>query len=282
MSDIIEQLTAAAPELPKKLAAAARYALDNPERIAFDSMRTVASSAGVASPTMLRLARSLGFDSYDEFRGEFQRAVSGPGFAGRADQLRLSFSGSDEQALIASIAEAASANIAQMLRDLDTEAVDEFTTAIRSAPRTFVLGVGSMHWMAGLFETTGMVALQGLRCDHSGHATGVEMIASITERDVILAMAISPYARRTVEAARFARERGAKVFCITDRRSSPLVSLAHRSFIAPCDSPHYYPSFVSVVLTMEMLLAKAVAGAESTDGLRLFDEARRATGEFIE
>ncbi len=282
MSDIVERLTAAAPELPKKLAVAARYALDNPERIAFDSMRTVAGNAGVASPTMLRLARILGFERYEDFRIEFQRTVSGSGFAGRANQLRLSFSGGGEHALVGSIAAAASENMAQMLRDLDVDAVDEFAAAIRCAPRTFVLGSGSMHWMAGLFETTGMVALQGLRCNHSGHATGVEMIASITERDVLLAMAIAPYARRTVDAAKFAQGRGAKVFCITDRRSSPLVPLAQRTFIAPCDSPHYYPSFVSVVLTMEILLAKAVAAAESIDRLRLFDEARRATGEFIE
>jgi len=85
-----------------------------------------------------------------------------------------------------------------------------------------------------------------------------------------------------VEAARYAQVRGARVFCITDKRSSPLVPLAHRSFFAPCDSPHYYPSFVSVALVMEILLAKAVAGAESIDRLRIFDEARRGTGAFIE
>lgn len=67
-------------ELPTKLAKAARYALDNPNRIALDSMRTVSASCGVTSPTMLRLARKVGYENYEEFRADFQHQLLERGF----------------------------------------------------------------------------------------------------------------------------------------------------------------------------------------------------------
>ena len=54
--------------LPPKLKLAARHVLDSPKDIAIQSMRSVAADAKLQPAAMLRLARELGFDSYEAFR----------------------------------------------------------------------------------------------------------------------------------------------------------------------------------------------------------------------
>lgn len=281
MSNINHKLTDALPGLPKKLAKAARYALDNPDRIAFDSMRTVASACNVASPTMLRLARALDFESYDAFRTEFQQRFAGQGFGNRADALRNSAGSNTTDHLVASLALAATQSIAQTLAHLDVKAVEEFAKSVQGSKRTFILGSGSMHWMAALMESTGQMAIPGLRTDHSGSATMVETIASITEHDTALVMAFSPYARETVVAATYANKRKAKVFALTDKPSSPLVEHADHVFFAPTASPHYYPSVVSTVLMIEVLLSATVSTSNALERIRLTERIRNNSGAYL-
>ena len=281
MSKIDQQLTKALPNLPKKLGKAARYALDNPDRIAFDSMRTVATACDVASPTMLRLARALEYESYEAFRSEFQQRFVDQGFGNRADALRSGVGSDNEDYLSTTIAEAATHNIAQTLKLLDNAAVEVFATCVKNSKRTFILGSGSMHWMAALMESTGQMAIPGLRTDHSGSATMVETIASITEHDTALVMAFAPYARETVEAAAYANMRKAKVFALTDKPSSPLVEHAEHVFFAPTASPHYYPSVISTVLMIEILLSATVATSNALERIKLTENIRNKSGAYL-
>ncbi|WP_324754474.1 hypothetical protein [Roseovarius sp. Pro17] len=49
-----EQLKQALPDLQRKLALGARYALDKPTRIALGTLRANAQACGVSGPTLLR------------------------------------------------------------------------------------------------------------------------------------------------------------------------------------------------------------------------------------
>ncbi len=281
MSDINQLLTRALPNLPKKLGRAARYALDNPDRIAFDSMRTIATACGVASPTMLRLARAMGYESYEDFRSEFQRRFTTQGFGARADALRIASVIKGKSHISEKIAQAAGKNIARTMQNLDVSAVDDFAASVRQSDRTFILGSGSMHWMAALMESTGEMAIRGLRTDHSGSATLVETIASISESDTILVLAFAPYAKETVEAAAYAKSCKAKVFALTDRPSSPLVEHADHVFFAPTDSPHYYPSVIATVLMIEVLLSAAVAASHTLERIKQTEHVRNKSGAYL-
>ena len=84
---ILHKLRNTLPDLPKKLALAARYALDHPDQVALNSMRSIATEVGVTSTTMLRLARQLGYESYDDFRASFQSELVRGVFGTRADAL---------------------------------------------------------------------------------------------------------------------------------------------------------------------------------------------------
>jgi len=124
--------------------------------------------------------------------------------------------------------------------------------------------------MAALMESTGQMAIPGLRTDHSGSATMVETIASITEYDTALVM-----------AAAYANERKARVFALTDKPSSPLVEHADRVFFAPTASPHYYPSVVSTVLMIEVLLSATVSTSNALERIKLTERIRNNSGAYL-
>ena len=282
LPNISERLTKALPTLPKKLGMAGRYALDHPDRIALDSMRTVATACNITSPTMLRLARTLGYESYEDFRFEFQQSFVAQSFGARADALRSAASLGADSHLSERIAQSAGSNIARAMQSLDISAVEDFAQSVKKSRRTFILGTGpSMHWIAAMMASVGEIALPGLRTNHLGMATSIEAIASITHEDTVLVMSISPYAKNSVDAAAFAKTRNAKVYAITDKRSSPLVEHANCVFFAPTDSPHYYPSIVSTVLMIEILLSAAVAASDTVDRIRQVEQVQNKSGAYI-
>ena len=63
------------PGLSPRLQIAARYVLDRPDDVALLSMRSMATNATVHPSTMVRLAKSYGFDSYQDFRPPFQQRL---------------------------------------------------------------------------------------------------------------------------------------------------------------------------------------------------------------
>lgn len=279
---ILDQVRAALPTLPKKLAVAARYAIEHPDRIALESMRLSASRCGVAGPTMLRLARALDYETYESFRAEFQEALRAGGFGAKASALRGHFSAQEAGRLPSAFAEAAIENITETMRGLDPAAIDAFAEGVSAADRVFLLGANSMYWLAGLMETTGGMAIEGMRADHSRAASPLDHVASARKGDLAIALSLAPYARATIDAAAFAKSRGAQVFAITDGAASPLAPLADLTLAVATKSPHYYPSVVAPALVIEMLLAASVAKSRSLALIEEVDRARAASGAYLD
>lgn len=283
MDNILDRLASALPDLPTKMASAARFALDHPDRIALASMRSVATECGVASPTMLRLARLMNFESYEDFKAAFQEKVIAEGFGARAGALRNSETPDDQKSLVLRISEAASANVTRALAECDATELRLMAKTLLTAGTTYVIGAGSMQWMAALMQSTGRMALPGLRVPRSGDASVIETLGAIGSGDAVLALAISPYARSTLEAVKFARERHAKVMVITDKRSSALLEFADLRLLAVTKSPHYYPSVVALAAVIEALLATVVVegGDETLGRIAQVEDLRERSGAYI-
>ncbi len=283
MTEILDRLSAALPDLPSKLSLAARFALDHPERIALASMRGAASECGVTSPTMLRLARVMGFESYTGFKTAFQSALLRDGFGARAGALRDAGEAKGQASLVKAIAVAAATNIERSFRTMDQRALTEMADAIISAATTYVVAAGSLHWVAAMMQATGRMAVPGLRVPRSGEASVIETIGAIGPDDRLLALGIEPYARSTVEALRFVKERGANIMVITDRRSSPLLECADTWLLAQTQSPHYYPSIVAVIAVVEALLATIVARSDQAtlDRIKEIERLRERSGAYL-
>jgi DNA-binding MurR/RpiR family transcriptional regulator len=98
----------------------------------------------------------------------------------------------------------------------------------------------------------------------------------------VLVLTKSPYARRSIEAARIAKDAGARVIAITDGVHSPIIPLAGVSFIVSTDSPNFFPSHAATLVLFEALLGMVVRrrGKSAQARIAAVESVNRSHGEY--
>lgn len=291
MQKVLDALFQITPTLSPKLKNVARLILDKPNAVATTSMRALAKQAGVTPPTMIRLAKELGFENYEKFREVFQKSINDRNYENRNSWLQFEYRAcglqqSSESEGVASIvkdlAESAHTNIQDFYQTMDLEAVYRAADLIINAPTVYVVASGAAHWMAAYLQYVGNMAVPHLRVPRtSGHGL-VEGLIPVKEDDVILTMSYNPYAKQAIKASRFALSRGARMIYLTDSKAAPLASEADVLILQNTSSPQYYPSMVSVVSAIETLMAVVVArsGESAVQAISDYAEIRK-NDEFL-
>ncbi len=280
VGDIQMRLDAAYERLGPRLKVAARYVLDHPEDVALHSLRTLAGRAGVAPATLSRLARAVDCGDYEEFRRDYWSLLRGDGFSLRARLLRSAEEGAEP--LARAQARAVDENIEGFLAAEPQEALDQAAEILLSAHSVQVVGMLSSFSLAAFAHYVASMALPRWSLLRTQGGSLADSLYDLTPRDAVLAFGSEPYARATVLACRQARESGAKIVAVTDRRSGPLARAADVALVAGAESPSFFPSMAAQMTVLEGLLATLLkrAGDEAVAKLEAIEAARRAYGEF--
>jgi DNA-binding MurR/RpiR family transcriptional regulator len=261
---IVEAFDALSPQLQT----AARYMLDRPDDVALLSMREQARRAGVPPATMTRLAKRLGLEGYDEVRALYAGAVRDGtlGFAGKAGVQVEAQKLRGERALAADMALTMSRQIARLAETPTLDRLADAAGRLHQARRVYCLGLRSCHAIAWHFHY--MLSLLGdktVMLDDAG-GTGLDAIRDAGRSDVVLAASVEPYARATIEGARYAAEQGVPVVALTDSEVSPLAQIAVATIPAATDSPSFFHSMTPLLAVAE-ILAALVAGRSGQKAL---------------
>ena len=280
-----ERLTRLHPTLPPKLRRAATYLLENPGQIATESMRAVSASSGVALPNFARLAKALGFDTYNELRDVYRdRVQSGAigGYPERADRLQSSGKTSGDDAVWASFREAALSNVENVFSHVDTQRIAQIADNLLEKERIHIIGMqASYPFSAYLNYIGGMVASN---FDLLGRRGGViaDDLVDIGDRDAVVCVAIQPCARATVQVARMAYGRGIYVVGITDSLASPLAAFSSDTLLTSCSSPLFFESYVGTTAVIELLIGFVTlrSGHDTVVRIAEIESERHRFGEY--
>lgn len=259
MRKTLNKLTQLAPGLSPQLQRAAYAVLAQPNQVAVMSMRALAHQVGVAPPTMLRLARAVGFANYEAFREIFKRSVATPQYGERASWLREMGGSGGVKEVVSQTAEAANRNIKDLFDGSIADQIERVATTLMRARDVYIAAAGSPHGMAHSFQYVGRMAFPNLRLVPLAGASVHDGMIQVGPDDVVLAVSVNPYARPTVDAVQFARSRGASVAAITDDRASPLAVGADAVVYVGTETPHFFPSMIAVAAALEALLAAMVS-----------------------
>jgi DNA-binding MurR/RpiR family transcriptional regulator len=253
--------------LPPKLRQAARYAIDHPKDIALESMRAAAGHAGVQAGVMLRLARQLGFDTYEAFRQPYRDwlAEGGSSFAGRATALRKRPQHDADAGLVADILDAEVRNLGSSLGPAALPALKAAHGLLAGARRIYVIGLRSLYPAAYHFSYACGMFLDKVTLLSGVGGTLADELRRIGPDDALVAYSQAPYAQAAVTAVEFARERGAGVVAVTDSAVSPIAPGAKALLLVANDTPSLFPSVVPALSIAQTLAAMLVAhsGEES-------------------
>lgn len=258
--------------LSEKLQLAATYVAEHPIDIATRSLRAVAASSGVSPATFSRLARALGYDSYEDMREDGRAAVGRKmvPFSKRAQALRAEGTGQEGLTFLHRQAAACLANITLLDRGISNQRLEEAVAALHAA-RTVLL-VGSLG-SAGFVDYFGYLAQwfrHGWLVASPGGTTLAGALARMDHRDAIFVLSKAPYASRSIRVLRAARGKGITTVVITDSHASPALEFADHAFVVPTESPQFFSSYTATLVLIETLISLLLArsGPEAEEMIR--------------
>ncbi len=258
MERLAEELEAMSPQLRK----AAAFVLDHPGEVGLASVRELAAAADVKPNTLVRLARAVGYEGFEDFRAPFRAELRRGAFPDRAQWLQELAAGGKLDALYADIAASALANVEALFTGVAAAELKEIADRVVASRRTYVMGVGSNYALAHNFAY-----LVGMAVDHvvavpDEGRVPMDAMVRAGPGDVVVAMTFAPYRSEVVDATRAARDQGAAVVAITDTHGSPIAAGAAHVILAATDTPLFFPSTLAAAAALEALASFIVADAD--------------------
>ncbi len=283
-STILERLAGELSELTPEARKAATYVLENPRDVGVSTVREIATAANVKPNTVVRMARQIGFEGYEDFRAPFRDAIrrGEADFPDRARWLQDISKSGDLGGLYADMVRDVMSNIEETFAGISTDDLKSAADAIWKARRVFTLGVGVNNSVARNFTyiaSTGMTEFHAIPRPGS---TPVDDLAWADEKDVLIAITCKPYRSEVVEAVNIAREQGMTIVALSDSPASPIVRIADHGFVVSVDTPQFFPSSAGTIAVLETLLSFviAVASDEIPERVATFHKRRHQLGLY--
>ena len=271
MEDLVRKIQSMT--LTRTDAEIAEYILAHLSPIGFQASTTMAEEIGVSDTSVIRFIRKLGFKGYADFRSEMNARTARqidraqPDLTPGEKYLRtLEHLGSGS--LISDVSQYTLNNLQKSYAQLDQGTVEQIVDILLSSDRKYIAGFRGTarcaQYMASklLFLTPHVVPI--LHAD----ATAVENLLDITERDCLFLYSFPRYSEIVRPLMEIARESGAKVILMTDRRTSPLANKADVVVTAQVDGLGFTNSYVAPLSLSEVILLSVSGRRDVTDSKR--------------
>jgi len=252
---LFSELEGRLPDLPRKQAVLAQTLLEAPELVAFGSVRDLSAQLDVNTVTIIRFAKSLGFNGYQALQLAVRDA-----YLSRAGLRTVRAASDGEGANSARDTFAQHASNLDLARQHFFEAdLDGIAQALLDADRIFVCASGSAA-VPGL-TLVRLLRHIGLRGELVA-GSDVDRVISLHDmapRDVLVVIGLWLTFRDTHRALVLARRADVRTIAIVDSAASPLGKLADDTIFAPAQGSPLAFSVVAAVAVVEALIAH-VAG----------------------
>lgn len=270
--------------MPPKLAAAAKYIIDNPGDFALDPVRLTATKAGISANTLVRLAEHLGFDSFEALRTPFRTALVTGQEAGLGEDWLAQMQTSDapSAALQARAARNEINIVARSLRLMTPERTAAIVETLTSARRCYVTATRASYALAHYFHYVGRMALPDLDLVPRHMGSAMDDLIDLSAEDCLIAITFAPYSSGTIQALRMAAKRGAKVVLISDSEViAPGIHADHVLAVAS-NSLHAFGAYGGAMAVLECLLTHLITAGGDTARRRIeaYEDLRQDSGAY--
>ncbi|MCY4314009.1 MAG: MurR/RpiR family transcriptional regulator [Gammaproteobacteria bacterium] len=263
---VVKRLLEMIDDLPGKLQIAARYIIDHPHEVGINTMRNLASEAGIHPNCFVRLARELGFSGHEEMRERFRDFVrSGFGSSShRVKHLQKLEKQGGTSSIMAGIAESILNNHVQTIQSLDAQVLERAAEWMWNSDRVYVLGLGAGYPLAfNFWYVARMIREHFILIPRHGSLAMDDMLRA-GAGDLLFCMTFQPYRTDILEAMRFAKRQGARVIGLSDSSAAKIYREADLGLCAPTHTPQFFHSNAAVTGLLEMLCAMlAVKGGKT-------------------
>lgn len=285
-SEILERLAGELADLTPEARKAATYVLENPRDVGVSTVREIAEAANVKPNTVVRMARQVGFEGYEDFRAPFRESIrrGDADFPDRVRWLQDIRKSGDLGGVYADMVDGALRNIEDTFAGISAEQLKSAAEAIWASRTVYTLGVGVNNSNARNFTYLASTGMTQFHAIPRAGSTPIDDLAWADRQDVLIAITCKPYRSEVVEAVRIANDQGMTVVGISDSPASPIIRNADFGFVVASETPQFFPSSVSTIALLETLLSfvVAVASDEIVDRVEVFHKRRHSLGLYDE
>ena len=259
----------------------AKYLLDNPGEVPVRSMRKIAMDAQVRPITLIRLARLLGFDGWQDLREFFVG-----GFHDNATQLsnraRKMISGPGAGRLLSAMLEAQQKNL-MALSLQEEDSINKAAALINAAPNIHVAGFRSSYPIAFAFYYLYRLFRSSVHLIQGSAGTLELEMRPVEPGDAVLMVSYEPYSQEILRVAETAHNAGCRLIAITDSLVSPIALKADCSLLFSASSPSFFPSTAGALALVEILIAHLLAekGEEAVKAITRTEGQLHKTGAYL-
>jgi DNA-binding MurR/RpiR family transcriptional regulator len=259
-SEFAQRMTEVYPSLSKSHQKIADFVLARPLDVVAMSIEGVAEASGSSTATITRFVKTAGYNGFSEFRErivtDYQSISSGISDYQGQERSPDCQTSTLHRLLIDNMR-----NVQNTVSNIDYATAQSFIRAIINAHRIIVLGTGASHYAASYLEEglalyTEKSVTNALLRGASSYSSNI--INSITERDVVIAISIPRYSQSTLDLTKLAKSKNATILVLTDSPTSPLVPLADSVIYATARS-ELLPNSPSAIFAVSEAIVATVA-----------------------
>ncbi len=250
----VERIKEALPGLKPTFKKIALYVLEDPQSVSFSSIQSLARQIEVNEAAIVRFTKSIGFTGYAAFKKTIQAAI----------KLQLNPYGEISMAELTSLAGARqlqklmrfeSDNVKKTLQAIKLPTVIRMIEGLGGCNRIFIAGFGATRCIAELYVLLltsnfwkQVITINGSIADY------IARLNLIEARDVLIIASLPPYTREDTQIARFARERGVKIYLFTDSPRCPVYPLSDEVILCSSTSLLYTNSYTGLITSFKVIM----------------------------
>ena len=246
----------------------AGFILESYDKAAFMTASRLGQKVGVSESTVVRFASELGYDGYPDMQRSLQKLIRNR--LTTVQRIEVTNDRLGDQDLLSMVLQSDIDKIRMTLEELDRESFNRTVDAIVSARKIFIIGVRSSASIASFLHFYFNLIFDNVTLVSANTASEIfESLLRVREEDVVIGVSFPRYSSRTVQAMRFARDRGASTIAITDGEASPLVPISSYTLMARSDMASFVDSLVAPLSLVNALLV-AVSRRKNDELARTF------------
>ncbi|WP_407267842.1 MurR/RpiR family transcriptional regulator [Radiobacillus sp. PE A8.2] len=219
----------------------ARYIVDFPKDVAFQTAKQIGASCEASETTVIRLCCILGYSGFSELQKEIQTSLleDATGTSNPVGNYREISNKLQDSNIIQYAMEQDNAYVKATLEDIDLKLHKQTIDTLIEANNRIVLGFRSSYGPAS-WLVFALNIVVGNTTQYRGEIEDANyLLSNVNEHTVVVAISFPRYVEETLSFVKAAKKKGACIIAITDDRLSPVGQYADILFrvIAPRPIP---------------------------------------------
>ena len=222
----------------------AEFIIEHYDKAAFMTAAKIGETVDVSESTVVRFASSIGYSGFPELQKALQVLIKNKLTTVQRIGLNDDII-NDTDKLHKKIIKNEMNNMRSLYESIDTKSLDDATEIILNANRVYILGLRTSSTLSNYLGFYLDVIIDNVKVlNNSGINSIYEEIIRIKEDDVLIVIIYPSYSKITIDAAKFVKEKNAKIVAITDTESSPVYGLSDVALMAKSNIVSFVDSLV--------------------------------------